>query len=441
MNTPANHIYRRLSRGIATAAELRLVAGGISAATLSRTLRRMADEVIKIGRGRATRYARRGGEDMPVYRIDEAGEVQRLGQLAAVAGGGYVMQQAQGNVYSDGLPWWLNDMRPQGYLGRAWVQQHGDALDLPPRLADWQDGHILRALMQAGDDLSGNLLLGDAMRQRYQATFAQPPIPHAERAAAYAALAARAASGDVPGSSAAGEQPKFTAYAETDAGARHVIVKFSELPDSAVSERWRDLLLAEHLALQTLAAAGIAVAQTAILDHGGQRFLEVQRFDRIGARGRLGLFSLTTLDAAFAGQAPAGWPVITRRLAREQRISGEAADAAARLWAFGELTGNSDMHKGNLSFLGTHRPYGIAPAYNMTPMAFAPKRGGGLRDTLPPLQPRPGNVAPAIRREMLPLARNYLSRLAAEPRFSPRFRPCIAALAQHIETAARLFAD
>lgn len=269
MNTPANHIYRRLSRGIATAAELRLVAGGISAATLSRTLRRMADEVIKIGRGRATRYARRGGEDMPVYRIDEAGKVQRLGQLAAVAGGGYVMQQAQGNVYSDGLPWWLNDMRPQGYLGRAWVQQHGDALDLPPRLADWQDGHILRALMQAGDDLSGNLLLGDAMRQRYQATFAQPPIPHAERAAAYAELAARAASGDVPGASAAGEQAKFTAYAETDAGARHVVVKFSELPDSAVSERWRDLLLAEHFALQTLAAAGIAVAQTAILDHGG----------------------------------------------------------------------------------------------------------------------------------------------------------------------------
>lgn len=100
------------------------------------------------------------------------------------------------------------------------------------------------------------------------------------------------------------------------------------------------------------------------------------------------------------------------------------------------------MHNGNLSFLGgLDASCQLAPAYDMTPMAFAPKRGGGLRDTLPPLQPRPGNVAPAIRREMLPLARNYLSRLAAEPRFSPRFRPCIAALAQHIETAARLFAD
>ena len=213
------------------------------------------------------------------------------------------------------------------------------------------------------------------------------------------------------------------------------VLKFSELPDSVVSERWRDLLLAEHLALQTLAAAGFAVAQTAILDDNGQRFLEVQRFDRIGARGRLGLFSLTTLDAEFVGQAPDGWPVITHQLARQKIISREAAATAARLWAFGQLIGNNDMHNGNLSFLGTEPPYDLAPVYDMTPMAFAPQSGSGLRDTLPPLKLRPGELAPAIWQEMLPLARNYLSRLAAEPRFSPRFRPCIAALVAYVEAA------
>lgn len=87
---------------------------------------------------------------------------------------------------------------------------------------------------------------------------------------------------------------------------------------------------AEHLALQTLAAASIHAAQTAILEHGGQRFLEVQRFERVRALGRLGLFSLTMLDAEFVGRASAGWPPIICRLASDQYITPEAADAAAR---------------------------------------------------------------------------------------------------------------
>ena len=65
--------------------------------------------------------------------------------------------------------------------------------------------------------------------------------------------------------------------------------------------------------------------------------MEVQRFERVQALGRLGLFSLTMLDAEFVGRTSAGWPTITCRLASDQYITPEAADAAARLWAFGEL--------------------------------------------------------------------------------------------------------
>ncbi len=37
----------------------------------------------------------------------------------------------------------------------------------------------------------------------------------------------------------------------------------------------------------------------------------------------------------------------------------------------------------NLSLISEHgRPYSIAPAYDMTPMAFAPRSGGGLTDAL-----------------------------------------------------------
>ncbi len=64
----------------------------------------------------------------------------------------------------------------------------------------------------------------------------------------YGELAKAAAQGEIPGSSAGGEQPKFTAFAMTPDGPRHVIVKFSEPDQGLVQEFWRDLLLAEHLA-------------------------------------------------------------------------------------------------------------------------------------------------------------------------------------------------
>jgi FixJ family two-component response regulator len=68
-------------------------------------------------------------------------------------------------------------------------------------------------------------------------------------------------------------------YAITPSGPRHLLVKFSEAEPSPVSERWRDLLLAEHLALEVLREAGWPAAQTHIVDFGGQRFFESHRFD------------------------------------------------------------------------------------------------------------------------------------------------------------------
>lgn len=112
-----------------------------------------------------------------------------------------------------------------------------------------------------------------------------------QKSAAYVQLAREAAQGEVPGSFAGGEQPKFVAYAVTPNGPQHLIVKFSERETGPVTERWRDLLLAEHLALTTLRDAGVPAAQTWIVDTDDQRFLEVERFDRVGALGRRGVFS------------------------------------------------------------------------------------------------------------------------------------------------------
>lgn len=338
-------------------------------------------------------------------------------------------------LHNASLPWWLFDMRPLGYLGRAYATRHGAELGLPERLTDWTDTHALRALLAHGHDVVGNLLLGDIARDRFLAAPVPKPIAEGQKAETYARLALAAARGETPGSSAGGEQPKFTASAMTPDGPRHVIVKFSELEEGSVSERWRDLLLAEHLALETLREAGIPAAKTRIFDYGGQRFLEVERFDRIGDLGRRALISLAALDAEFVGAGTGGWPIIARSLAADGQIRPEASDGADLLWAFGTLIGNSDMHSGNLSFVSEQgRPYRIAPAYDMTPMAFAPRSGGGLPDTISEATIHASVVNETWRRAE-ELARAFFARVMAATGFSHRFGACVAALEHHIENA------
>ncbi len=396
---------------------------------------------MRLGAARSIQYAlrdsSRGLPDIAVYRVDTEGRIKTLGALLPTRPAGFVMRQDDGvTLHSSGLPWWLLDMRPQGYLGRAYAARHGAELGLPERLGDWSDSHALRALLVHGHDVVGNLLLGDMARDRFLAAAVPAPISAEQKAEAYARLAQDAACGGSAGSSAGGEQPKFTAYAVTPEGPRQVIVKFSELEEGPVSQRWRDLLLAEHLALETLHEAGIAAARTRIVDHGGQRFLEVQRFDRIGALGRCALISLAALDAEFVGLGNAAWPTVARCLAADGQIHPAAADGADLLWAFGTLIGNTDMHGGNLSFVGEHgHPYDLAPAYDMTPMAFRPSSGGGLPDSLADASIH-ASVANATWRHAEALAGAFLARLLAETRFSRRFAPCIAALERHLTTAS-----
>lgn len=443
MSLHAESIRLHLSGGLCSARQL-IEKLNISQPTISRALADLGDQVVRLGAARSIQYAlrdaARGLPDMAVHQVDMQGRVRQIGTLIPVCPEGFVMRQGNGMMqHSDGLPWWLYDMRPQGYLGRAYAARHGAALGLPERLAEWNDSHVLRALLSHGQDVVGNLLLGDAARAQFLAAPVATPVPGAavRKAASYARLAQVAAQGEAPGSSAGGEQPKFTAYAMTPDGLHHVLVKFSEREESPVSQRWRDLLLAEHLALETLRAADIPAAKTRIFDHESQRFLEVERFDRVGALGRRALISLTALDAEFVGAGDAIWPVVTARLVAAGQIRSSAAMGASLLWAFGSLIGNTDMHGGNLSFIAEdERFYALAPAYDMTPMAFAPRSGGGLPDTLTAVSLH-ASVPHTTWRQAAMLADDFLERLKkATPKFSVRFIPCIAALERHIEAAA-----
>lgn len=431
MSRHADAIRQLLTQGPLSARQL-VEKTGISQPTVSRALAVLADEVVRIGAGPAIQYALRdagrAAVAAPVFRVSDEGQIRELGRLLPVRPEGFVMVQTDGvTLHSDGLPWWLFDMRPQGYLGRAYAAAHAAGLGLPANPEQWSDADVLQALLVQGHDAIGNLLISEAARERFLAMPAPQPV---ERETAYPALARAASAGELPGSSAGGEQPKFCAYSERG----HVLVKFSAADDNPVSERWRDLLLAEHLALAVL---GIA---SEVFDFAGQRFLEVPRFDRVGQLGRVGVFSLRALDAEFVGDAAAPWPSLVARLAAAGQVEAGAVGGAALLWAFGTLIGNTDMHAGNLSFISRHgRPYQLAPAYDVLPMGFAPRAGGALVDTLAPAA-LIAAVDADTWRQALQLAENFFARLSDTAAFSPRFQPCIAALDRHIDEAARRIA-
>lgn len=440
MSAHADSIRIQLGRGPQQVRQL-VASLGLSQPTISRAINALGDEIVRIGNGPSIQYALRdtgrGIGEVPVYRVSAEGTIRQLGVLTPVRPDGFVMQQSGGKtLHSDSLPWWLYDMRPQGYLGRNYAARQAALMDLPAQINDWNDSHALRALLVDGFDAVGNLLLGDRARDAFLSSSPGNPFSQADKAEAYIRFAEHAARGEVPGSSAGGEQPKFISYVQTPNGPRQVIVKFTLAEDNPVTERWRDLLLAEHLALDTLNEEGISAVRTRIMDFGSQRFLEVERFDRIGELGRLGLFSMKALDAEFVGAGAVGWSVIAHALAKEGCITPEAAAGASLLQAIGVLIGNTDMHTGNISFISEGgRPYDLAPAYDMLPMGFAPRSGGGIPTTLLEATIH-ADISPAAWMRAAQVARRYLERLRNEQRFSPAFRPCIEGLAEHIQAAS-----
>lgn len=411
---------------------------GISQPVLSRTVHAAGQRLLRLGAARATRYARRQavdpiGDAWPVYRIDPDGGAARILELIALARGQFAglaerPQPAFGiarDVLWSDLPWFLYDARPQGFLGRAFARQLADTLGVPANPELWTASHTLRAWLAGGDDLPGDLVVGEAPMHRVLARIAAGPSAHdiGARAQAYAERAAAAIAGDVEGSSAAGEQPKFTACVrDADGSLRHVLVKFTQDQHSPSKRRWCDLLLAEHHALRTLEAHDHAAARTEPVVAGERLCLEVTRFDRIGAHGRRGVVSLRALAAEFDGAISEAWPAVARRLHAAGWIAETDVRVVERLWWFGRLIANTDMHAGNLSFfIGDARPFALTPAYDMLPMHYQPSANGEIVAR----RFEPGLPLPEQREAWLDasaMAVECWRRIAGDPRVSVAFR-------------------
>lgn len=381
-------------QGTATAARIGEVLG-ISQPTVSRLLAEAGEAVVRIGKARATRYALayeigRAGSHWPLFRIGADGQAETLGQLQALQGGRYLFAPQAPcpallhGEFADGLfpglPWFLDDQRPQGFLGRAFAKRVAEEIGAPPDLMRWQADDIVLALLRHGDDAPGDLVLGEQALQRALHGIVHPAgaIAPAGRIAAWPRLAEAALQGEEAGSSAGGEQPKFTAtLARDDGTAQPVIVKFSERAGTPAAQRWADLLRSEHIAGNVLRDHGLAAAESEILEADGRVFLQSTRFDRTPAHGRRGFVSLAALDAAFYGHGRIDWWQFAPQLQRDRWLATDDAHRLSLYGWFGALIANTDMHLGNAGLvLGNTRPLALAPAYDMLPMAFRPTGTG-----------------------------------------------------------------
>jgi HipA-like protein len=177
-----------------------------------------------------------------------------------------------------------------------------------------------------------------------------------------------------------GERPKFG----TLVGDRHMLVKFAGRKGAgdAVARRWCDLLILEGMALQIVASHGVPAAHTNVVETADYWFLESERFDRVGPRGRIAVLSLAAVHDDLADP----WARAAMALKDARRLSDEDARRICWLDAFGGLIGNTDRHQHNILFFPEGSQLHLAPAFDQVSMLYAPTGDGQvpLRDLVLP---------------------------------------------------------
>jgi hypothetical protein len=126
--------------------------------------------------------------------------------------------------------------------------------------------------------------------------------------------------------------------------------------------------------------------------------------------------------AEFDGAISDPWPAAARRLSAAGYVAETDVRVVDKLWWFGRLIANSDMHQGNLSFfLADARPLALAPAYDMLPMHYRPAASGEIV----PRRFEPGLPLPEQREAWLAastMAFECWQRIGGDARVSVAFR-------------------
>ena len=428
-------IHNILATGPRAAAEL-TKALGISQPTLSRTILSMPDRVIgfRVTGQRTPLYGLLRPLPMglsPRQRIHQClgtGQLRPFADVAFLAGGGTLEAVGGATTLYDGLPPYMAFAAPSGFMGRHIAQQAARSAPYPASLRDWSDEHRVAWLFSEGLNLPGNLVFGDGPLQREMDLRGVPPVPAAERGARYVQMAASLKS-VAQGSSAGGDQPKFVSLTE---GPGHVIVKFARK-----GTRMAELLPLEHLALRALGEVGVSAAHSQLLAADDYVFLEVTRFDRVGLTGRVGLLSAGAVDDERFGQRDS-WSQFATRCVQARLLKPRDALQVDIMAAFSELIGNTDRHFENISLLigDDGRFLGMAPAYDILPMRYAPI-GGGLDPDLSPIEPRIGSIgsSPAVWEPAARAAERFWAWAQTEKLPAPISAPMRRLAARNLEVA------
>ncbi|MDQ5979213.1 MAG: Type toxin-antitoxin system HipA family toxin YjjJ [Verrucomicrobiota bacterium] len=435
---------------------------GVDRRTVQRALATLGSEIEQLGKTRNTRYAARRpiqGQSGPlvISRFGVNGVAHEWAVLTPLYGGtrlewassslrpDWADQVHDHACFCDGLPFFVTDLRPQGFLGRAIARQLPAAFGLPGDPRNWSDDQTLLYLREWGHDLPGNLVIGAAATALALNPTRSHLVTPETRAARYLEFAEQANAGAPIGSSVEGEQPKFTVWVN-NSGEDNVwafLVKFTDRFDTPTGRRWADLLAAEAIALEllTLASRGDADAATPqIFDFSERRFYQLERFDRVGPHGRRGVVSLRALhDAGFTGADTNEWATAAKGLHERGWISGADLRAVRLRRLFGRLIGNTDMHFGNLAFfLEPALPLALAPTYDMLPMLWAPRPGEATpAPDFSPAAPMPHELE--LWPEAAKMGEDFWRRVEGDQRVSEGFRPHAVAARRAIQNLRTRF--
>ncbi|QTN26257.1 HipA domain-containing protein [Rhodoferax sp. AJA081-3] len=439
----AEHLRALLAQGGTFTAQQLQAATGKSQPSISLALTKLGAVVCKLGAARSTRYALA----QPILGLPAQqtltwttpdGRLQNFGSLHFLQGGQvYVRHQMDADSKkgadwlspSGQLPWFLQSLRPQGFLGRQLTRLRPD---FPADPDAWRVDQVLYMAINHAGDPPGALQVGETKRH-----FVAEAAGSAPDQAAHFDTLARAVTQTLPAaSSAGGEQPKFLTESVTPDGRhQHLIVKFSPPRGTPFGERWHDLLHLEHLALAVLADHGVAVAPTHTVESNERTYLVSERFDRVGLQGKRHVVPAAAVHDAFVPSPRQHWVATCEALAAQKRLTQAQVDTVASTYLFGQYIGNTDMHFGNLSFFvdDVLQPALVpTPVYDMLPMLWRPGVYGGeldARPLQPPAQPTGYAALASLARAW---AIHYWERAANLPTISAALRDASGENAQRL---------
>jgi hypothetical protein len=126
--------------------------------------------VVARGQARRTAYAARRTvrgtlESLPLFRIDERGRAHEAATLIPTYPNGCALEYREPFAWPldedmedgwfDGLPYPLEDMRPQGFLGRHFARHYASMLQVNEDPQHWSEDDTLYALALLGSDQPG----------------------------------------------------------------------------------------------------------------------------------------------------------------------------------------------------------------------------------------------------------------------------------------------